>query len=121
MREQFNKKELQDRFKRFTIAVFKMLDKMPKSSACSVITYQLLKSSSSGSANYRAACRAKSRRDFVNKLKTVEEETDESLFWLEIIEEMNFADEKEIEYLLKECNELVSIITTSLKTLRNQR
>jgi len=120
MNERFNKKELQDRFKRFTIAVFKMLENLPKSPACNVITYQLLKASSSGAANYRAACRAKSKRDFVNKLKTVEEETDESLFWLELIDEMKFANEKEISFLLEECNELVAIITTSLKTLRNQ-
>jgi len=120
MKEQFNKKELQDRFKRFTIAVFKMLEKLPKTQACNVITYQLLKASSSGAANYRAACRAKSKKDFINKLKTVEEEADESLFWLEIIDEMKFADENKIAFLLKESNELVSIITASLKTLRNQ-
>jgi len=120
IREQFNKKALQDRFKRFTIDVFKMLEKLPKTQACNVVTYQLLKASSSGAANYRAACRAKSKKDFINKLKTVEEETDESLFWLEIIDEMKFADENELAYLLKESNELVSIITASLKTLRNQ-
>lgn len=97
-----------------------MLEKLPKTQACNVVTYQLLKASSSGAANYRAACRAKSKKDFINKLKTVEEETDESLFWLEIIDEMNFADENELAYLLKESNELVSIITASLKTLRNQ-
>jgi four helix bundle protein len=120
MKQKFNKKELQSRFKRYTIAVFKMLDRLPKSPACNIITYQLLKASSSASANYRAACRAKSKRDFVNKLKTVEEETDESMFWLEILHDLNRGDENENTELRTECNELLAIITSSLKTLRNQ-
>jgi four helix bundle protein len=120
MKGKFNKKELQERYKRFTISVFNILDKLPKTSAGNVITYQLLRSSSSASANYRSACRAKSKRDFINKLKTVEEETDESLFWLEIIDELKMGKENDISYLSTECNELLSIITTSLKTLRNQ-
>jgi four helix bundle protein len=116
----FNKRVLQERIKRYTIDVFIMLNKLPKSPACNIITSQRLRASSSESANYRAACRAKSKRDCVNKLKIVEEEADESMFWLEILSDLHLGDVNETTYLIAECNELLSIIIASLKTLRNQ-
>ena len=63
------KKELQDRTKKFAVAVFKIMDKLPQKNSSKVIAYQILKFSSSVAANYRAACRAKSTADFINKLK----------------------------------------------------
>jgi len=87
-----------------------MVEKLPKSKGVEVIIYQLLKASTSVAANYRAACRAKSRADFINKLKIVEEESDESLFWLEFIADLNLMDFKLLENLLKEANELVAIL-----------
>jgi four helix bundle protein len=111
-----DKIQLQNRTKNYAIRVFKMVEKLPKSRGAEVIAYQLLKASSSVAANYRAVCRAKSKADFINKLKIVEEESDESLFWLEFIEALELIQKKLLEDLIKETNELVSIFTAALKT-----
>ncbi len=111
-----DKIQLKNRTKKFAIRVFKMVEKLPRSKGAEVITYQLLKASSSVAANYRAVCRAKSKADFINKLKIVEEESDESLFWLEFIEDLELIQKKLLEDLIKEANELVSIFTAALKT-----
>ena len=97
-----------------------MVEKLPKSKGVEVIIYQLIKASTSVAANYRAACRAKSEADFINKLKIVEEESDESLFWLEFIADLNLMDFKLLENLLKEANELVAIFTAAIKTSKNK-
>ena len=81
-----------------------------------VIAYQIIKASSSVAANYRAVCRAKSKADFINKLKIVEEEADESLFWLEFIEDLELMRKRLLKELIKEADELVSIFTAALKT-----
>ena len=115
-----NKFELMERTKQFAIRVFKLINKFPKTQGSKVITYQLLKSSSSEAANYRAACRGKSRADFINKMKIVEEEADESLFWLEFSKEIGILkNDLELDKLIKEANELVAIFTQSLKTLKS--
>src|SRR3989338_6576155 len=105
-----DKIQLQSRTKNFALRVFTMVEKLPKSKGFEVIIYQLIKASTSVAANYRAACRATSRADFINKLKIVEEESDESLFWLEFIADLNLMDFKLLENLLKEANELVAIL-----------
>ena len=115
-----DKIQLQSRTKNFALRVFKMVEKLPKSKGVEVIIYQLIKASTSVAANYRAAYRAKSRADFINKLKIVEEESDESLFWLEFIADLNLMDFKLLENLLKEANELVAIFTASVKTSKNK-
>ena len=108
-----------ERTKQFAIRVFKLINKFPKTQGAKVITYQLLKSSSSEAANYRAACRGKSRADFINKMKIVEE-ADESLFWLEFSKEIGILkNDLELDKLIKEANELVAIFTQSLKTLKS--
>ena len=115
-----NKEELINRTRAFAIRVFKLVDSFPKSKAADVIAYQLLKSSSSVAANYRAVLRAKSRNDFSNKLKIVLEEADESNFWLTFILDIELTNPKlnnEVEYLIKESDELVAIFTKSVKTL----
>ena len=115
-----DKVQLQSRTKNFALRVFNMVEKLPKSKGTEVIIYQLIKASTSVAANYRAACRAKSRADFINKLKIVEEESDESLFWLEFIADLNLMDFKLLENLLKEANELVAIFTAAIKTSKNK-
>jgi four helix bundle protein len=82
------KEELKKRTKLFAIRVFKFINTLPKSKSIDVVTYQILKSSSSVAANYRAVCRGKSGADFLNKLKIVDEEADETLFWLEFIDDL---------------------------------
>ena len=78
-------KELQDRTKRFAVAVVRFFSRLPKTEAASVIGRQLLRAGTSVAANYRAACRARSAADFISKISIVLEETDQTLFWLELL------------------------------------
>jgi four helix bundle protein len=115
-----DKFELMERTRRFAVRVYKLVNKFPKTQGAKVISNQLLKSSSSEAANYRAACRGKSRADFINKMKIVEEEADESLFWLQFIKDVELMkDDEELDSLIKEADELVAIFTKSLKTLKS--
>ena len=82
---------------------------------------QLIRCSSSVGSNYRAACRAKSSKDFINKLKIVEEECDECMFFLELIKELKPDSEKSVEPIWKEANEILSIIVASLSTARKNQ
>jgi len=83
-----------------------------------VLVKQLIRSATSSAANYRAACRAKSNTDFVYKLKIVEEELDESVFWLEILEEFNQSEK--LKELMTEADELIRIIVASILTLKKK-
>lgn len=100
------------------IAVIKLTKGFPLSQESKVITYQIIKSASSTAANYRAACRAKSSKDFISKLGIVEEECDETLFWLELINAIKLSDENEILPILKEDNEILAMTVRSIKTAR---
>jgi len=113
-----DKRELLTRTRLFAIRVFKLVNRFPQSKAADVIAYQLLKASSSVAANYRAVNRAKSKIDFINKIKIVVEEADECNFWLTFIKDLELmkADD-ELEFLIKESDEFIAIFTASLKTL----
>lgn len=116
------KEELKRRTKSFAIRVFKFLMEIEKTKAVDVISYQLFKSSSSVAANYRAVCRGKSDSDFLNKLKIEDEEADESLFWLEFIQELEIdCDKNELERLIKEADELVAIFSSAIRTIKNKQ
>jgi four helix bundle protein len=113
------KEELKNRTRQFAIDVFKFLMAIPKSKEVDVISYQLFKSSSSVAANYRAVCRGKSDADFLNKLKIVDEESDESLFWLDFIKGLEINCNKiELERLIKEADELTAIFSAGIKTIK---
>ena len=86
-----------------------------------MIGNQLFKSGTSVAANYRAACRGRSKAEFVSKLGIVLEEGDETLFWLEIIGEMKIHDESSVEYLMQECDEIIAIMVSSVKTAKQTR
>ncbi|QOI98642.1 MAG: four helix bundle protein [Flammeovirgaceae bacterium] len=112
---------LKQRTKRFALDVTEFcMDLKP---TLSILAYskQLIRSSSSVGANYRAACRAKSRADFINKLKIVEEEADESIYFIELIIELEPDSKTKGEMLLKEGNELLAIIVASINTSRKQK
>jgi len=113
-------KELISRFKVFAINVALIIKSLPKDSINLAYSNQLIRSSSSAGANYRAACRAKSTADFINKLKIVEEETDESIYFLELIEHFNPQLKEQIQPLLKEGNSLLAIIVKSLITSKEK-
>lgn len=116
-----NKEELKDRTKKFAVRVFKFIMTLEHNKASDIISYQLLKASSSVAANYRAACRGKSGADFLNKLKVVDEEADESLFWLEFIKDVELnCDLGELKYLSKEADELVSIFSAAIRTIKSR-
>ena len=116
-----NKEELKNRTKLFAVKVFKFVNTLESGKAVDIISYQLLKASSSVAANYRAACRGKSSADFLNKLKIVDEEADESLFWLEFINELEINCNKiDLPFLIKESNELVSIFSAAIRTIKSK-
>ncbi len=103
-----DKFQMQRRTKQFAIDVWKLCQKLPHSREFNSIAGQLIRSSTSVAANYRASCRAKSRADFINKLKIVEEEADESQFFLEFILEVQFDDclVSELKRLIQEADEM---------------
>jgi four helix bundle protein len=110
------------RTKKFAIDCWILCSKLPKTREYNAYVNQLIRCSSSVGANYRATQRAKSAPDFINKLKIVEEEADESHFFLELIQHITMIEQiglnSEIEFLLKEANEITAIIVSSLKTAR---
>ena len=110
------------RTKKFAIDCWILCSKLPKTREYNAYVNQLIRCSSSVGANYRATQRAKSAPDFINKLKIVEEEADESHFFLELIQDITMIEQiglnSEIEFLLKEANEITAIIVSSLKTAR---
>ena len=115
------KEQIKDRTKKKGLDVIKMVGDMPAGNiALRAVFAQIVRCATSIGANYRAACRAKSDADFLNKLKIVEEETDETLYWLEILEDGNFVDSKSLDELKKETNEILSIIVASIRTVKNR-
>lgn len=114
-------RELQDRSKKFALRIINAFSRLPKTEAARVIGRQFLRSGTSVAANYRAACRARSAADFISKISVVVEETDETLFWLELAVEANLVPAKAVESLLVECEELLRIFSASLATAKANR
>ena len=109
---------IKDRTMRFAIRVLSMTSAIPKDYSSQILAHQIVRSATSAGANYRAACRSKSRRDFINKLKIVEEELDETSYWLEVIDESKIFPPERISPLISENNELLSIIVKSIQTAK---
>ena len=107
---------MKQRTKRFALDIIRLASQLPKTTEGRAIGGQLIRSGSSVGANYRAACRAKSKADFIAKLAIVEEEADESCYWLEIIIEGGVLPDERAAPLLKEANEITAIIVASRKT-----
>ncbi len=110
--------EMKRRTKMFAINVARLTQKIPDNAINRVYKGQIIRSSSSVGANYRASRRAKSKPDFINKLKIVEEELDESLFFLELLQEFNVEFETEIKELYNEGESLLKIIVSSIVSSR---
>jgi four helix bundle protein len=113
--------ELKARTKAFAIRVVHLVDVLPKSVKGRAIANQLMRSATSVAANYRAACRARSRAEFIAKVGVVEEEADETAFWLELIVECGIRSTPQIGPLLQEANELVAIMAASRKSAIGNR
>ncbi len=106
------------RTKRFALDVIRLVETLPRTRAAEVIGRQLLRAGTSVGANYRAACRGKSASDVTAKLGIVEEEADESIYWLELLVESKTIPSERVDLLIKEANELVAMTVASIKTLR---
>jgi four helix bundle protein len=106
------------RTKRFALEVIKLVETLPRNRTADVIGRQLLRAGTSVGANYRAACRGRSLSDITAKLGIVEEEADESIYWLELLVEGKSVPADRVSPLVKEANELVAMTVASIKTLR---
>src|SRR5436190_20314129 len=113
--------ELQDRTKKFALRVLNLIERLPNTIGGRVLANQLARSATSVGANYRAACRARSRAEFAAKLGTVLEEADESLYWLELIRDGELMSDSKISLLLKEANELTAILAAGRKSAASNR
>jgi four helix bundle protein len=114
-------KQLQDRTKKFAVRIIKAFTALPKNEAAHVVGRQFLRSGTSLAANYRAACRARSAADFISKIAVVTEETDETLFWFELLIESKLINARVIQPLMSECDELLKIFSASLTTAKANR
>jgi four helix bundle protein len=114
-------RDLKARTRAFALRVIRMTEALPRNNVCDVIGNQLLRSGVSVGANYRAACRAKSNADFIAKLGIVEEELDESIYWMELLVEANFLKPGLVRPLSDEANELLAITVASIKTAKANR
>jgi four helix bundle protein len=110
--------DIRKRTKVFALRVIRLVESLPRGKTADVIGRQVLRSGTSMAANYRSACRAKSPADFVSKMGTVEEETDESIFWMELLVESGLMAEPLVKNLMSEADELLAIIVSSIKTVR---
>ena len=109
-------RELLQRTKQFALRIFKLVGALPQTIQGRAVAAQLIRRGTSVAANYRAACRARSKPEFIAKLGVVEEEADESAFWLELIMETNLLSALKVEPLLSEASEIVAIMASSKKT-----
>ena len=116
-----NKHELLKRTKTYALRVIKAVQALPRDDVSTILGRQLLRAGTSVGANYRAACRAKSTADFVNKLKIVEEECDESVYWMELLIEAGLLPLRRLDALIREADELLSIFVSAIKTTRTAR
>lgn len=113
--------ELKDRTKKFAINIIKLVESFPKTKVANVIGAQLIRSATSIGANYRAACRSRSHNDFISKMAIVEEEADETLYWLELLVALKLVSLENVADLFKEAQELTAIFSASRKTAKAKR
>jgi len=114
-----NPEELKNRTKAFAVRVVNLVDRLPESRATNAIASQLVRSGMSVGANYRAACRARSRADFISKLGTVEEESDETIYWMDLLVESGKVKSAALTNLMREAGEILAITVASINTDRS--
>ena len=111
-------KDLKQRTKEFALRIIRLVEALPRGRTADVIGGQLLRSGTSVGSNYRSACRARSTADFISKMGIVEEEADESLFWMELLVEAELMGEQRVQDLMKEADEILAITVSSIKTAK---
>jgi four helix bundle protein len=115
------REEMKKRTKAYANRIVKVCSALPGNWVAQTLGKQLLRSGTSVGANYRAVCRAKSNSDFINKRRIVEEECDESLFWMELLTDNNLIKPGRLAELMKEADDILSIVVSSAKTARTSR
>ena len=116
-----NQSDLKKRSTAFALRILRLVDALPKTTAGRALASQIVRSGTSVAANYRAACRARSTADFIAKMGIVEEEADETLFWLELLGESELVTAAKLTAIKEEANELIAITVASIKTARRNR
>ena len=111
--------ELKERTKQFALRIVRLFRSLPRAEEARVIGKQLLRPGTSVAANYRAVCRARSKAEFVAKIGLVVEETDEAVFWLELLRDGDIVSAAQLDGLLSEANELLAIFAASQRTARS--
>lgn len=115
------KEDLRRRTRLFALAVIRLVESLPKGRIADVLGRQLLRSGTSVGANYRAACRARSTADFIAKMGLVEEELDESIYWMELLVDGKTVRADTVEALMREADELLAITVSSIKTAKARK
>ena len=110
-----------DRTKKLAPQIIELVEELPNRRTADVISRQLLRSATSVGANYRSACRGRSTADVLSKLAIVEEEADESIYWIELLVEAHIIAESRVTELTSETNEIVAMTVASIKTLRKRK
>ncbi len=116
-----NEQQFKQRTKQLALRIIHLVEALPNTSTAQVIGKQVLRSGTSVGANYRAACRAKSTADILSKLAIVEEEADETLYWLELLVEAEIIPESKHRSLMSETNEIIAMVVSSIKTIRDRQ
>ena len=115
-----DERTFKERTRKFALAVVQLVESLPRNQTAMILGKQLLRAGTSVGANYRAACRGKSAPDVIAKLSIVEEEADESIYWMELLVDANIVERDRVSPLTKEANELVAMTVASIKTLRSR-
>jgi four helix bundle protein len=116
-----NADEMKQRTRAFALRVIRLVEALPKTKTADVVGKQLLRCGTSVGANYRASCRAKSPADFIAKMGIVEEEADETIYWMEMLIESGLIEKDRVAGLLDEANQIVAIVVSSIKTARSHK
>ena len=116
-----DREELKARTKVFAVRVVKMTEALPRRRAADIVARQLIRSATAVGANYRAACRARSRAEFLAKLGIVEEEADESVYWMELLIESGTVTNRRLGPLMREAQEILAIVVSSINTARSRQ
>jgi four helix bundle protein len=116
-----NEADFKERTRKFGLRVIRVVEALPKGMTSDVVGRQLLRSATSVGANYRAACRARSKAEMAARLAVVEEEADESKYWMEMLVDAGLIEAKLLRDLLKESDEIVALTVASIRTLRGFR
>jgi four helix bundle protein len=115
-----NEELFKARTRKVALEIIELVESLPRSRTADVIGRQLLRSGTSIGANYRAACRGKSKADVIAKLAIVEEEADETIYWLDLLIESKIVEPSRVDSLMKETNEIVAMVVASIRTLRGR-